>query len=305
MRLGIIVNPLHARTHRAHHRLVTLLDRVHVRYRTVSTSAVRPGAEQARELADWGAEAVVVLGGDGTLRAAAPALAIADLPTLIIPTGTANVFSRALGVPTARAGLALCEEYLLGAAPTTGVPISLAEGIDAGGAHRHEHFLSLAGIGGDAHAVAGHRRDWGLLGYARGALGALFAPEMDARIDGEALRVWSVMGAKAARPAGPIPVFPGAEVTGEDLEFLAVVLAADSPVSRVGAWAGIGTACVRGHPERDEDMRYWTARSARISVAEPAPVHLDGDHLGEFSSLRMSTGDLLLDVVVPAAHATD
>ncbi|GAA0034983.1 diacylglycerol/lipid kinase family protein [Brevibacterium metallidurans] len=299
MRLGIIVNPLHARTHRAHHRLVTLLDAVHVRYRTVSTTATRTGARQAADLVEWGAKAVVVLGGDGTLRAAAPVLAEADVPVLIIPTGTGNVFSRAIGVHTVRAGLRLCEEFVHGAAGRAAVPVCTADCTDAEGVRRHEHFLSLSGIGGDAHAVAGHRRAWGLLGYARGAIGALFAPEHTVSIDGESLRVWAVMAAKTSRPAGPIPVFPGAEVTDEDIDFLAVVLGTDSPVARLRVWAGIGTACVRGCPEADPAMRYWTAPAATVTVDEPAPVHLDGDHLGEFTAIEVSTGELLLDVVTP------
>ncbi len=170
MRIGIIVNPVHARTHRAHHRLVGLLTALDIRYRTTSTTPEAPGSRQAQDLVDWGAEAVVLLGGDGTLRSAAPILATAGSPVLVVPTGTANVFSRGFGLHTARSGLALCEDFLHGAAARAGVPVSVAEFLDASGTVRHEHFLSLAGIGGDARAVAAHDRAWGPLGYARGAL---------------------------------------------------------------------------------------------------------------------------------------
>ena len=304
MRVGIIVNPVHARTHRAHHRLAVLLTTLGIGYRSASTTQAAPGARQARELVDWGAEAVVLLGGDGTLRAAAPVLAAAGVPVLIVPTGTANVFSRGLGLHSPRAGLALCEDFLHGATTRAAVPVSVAELLDASGTVRHEHFLSLAGIGGDARAVAAHDRAWGLLGYARGAVQALFAPQLRARIDGEELEVWSVMAAKTQRPAGPIPVFPGAEAVSEDLEFLAVVLGPGTAVRRLGKWAGIGFACLRGHPERDPAMRYWTARRSRITVPQPAPVQLDGDHLGEAVAVDIDTGELLLDVIVPAGSMT-
>lgn len=300
MRIGIIVNPVHARTHRAHHRLVGLLTALDIRYRTTSTTPEAPGSRQAQDLVDWGAEAVVLLGGDGTLRSAAPVLATAGVPVLVVPTGTANVFSRGFGLHTARSGLALCEDFLHGAVSQAGVPISAAEFLDASGAVRHEHFLSLAGIGGDARAVAAHDRAWGLLGYARGALLALFAPQLTARIDGEELEVWSVMAAKTRRPAGPVPVFPGAEAVSEDLEFLAVVLGPGAAARRLGEWVGIGAACLRGHPERDPAMRYWTARRSTITVSEPAPIELDGDHLGEAVAVEIDTGELMLDVIVPA-----
>lgn len=45
------------------------------------------------------ADLVVVAGGDGTLNAAAPALAATGLPLGIIPAGTANDLARTLGIP--------------------------------------------------------------------------------------------------------------------------------------------------------------------------------------------------------------
>ncbi|MBE8146205.1 hypothetical protein IOD13_05130 [Brevibacterium casei] len=56
------------------------------------------------------------------------------------------------------------------------------------------------------------------------------------------------MAAKTRRPAGPVPVFPGAEAVSEDLEFLAVVLGPGAAARRLGEWVGIGAACLRGHP---------------------------------------------------------
>jgi diacylglycerol kinase (ATP) len=44
-------------------------------------------------------DVVVVAGGDGTVRAAAPALVETDTPLALIPLGTANDFARGLGVP--------------------------------------------------------------------------------------------------------------------------------------------------------------------------------------------------------------
>lgn len=299
MRLGVVVNPVHSRTHRAHHRLVTLLDDLGVRYRSASTTPSRPGRWQAHELVGWGAEAIVVLGGDGTLRSVAPVVAAAEVPLLVIPTGTANVFARGLGIRSPRTGLLLCEDFVHCGADRAVIPISVADLVDAAGRSHHEHFLSLAGIGGDAQAVAAHDRRWGPLGYLRGGAGALFARELRVSIDGREQRAWAVMASKTARPAGPLRVFPGAEARSESLEFLAVVLGAESTPRRVLAWARIGTACLRGHPEHDPAMRYWTGWRAEIRSAEPAPIHLDGDHLGEATALDIDTGELLLDVIVP------
>ena len=76
--IGIIVNPTHAGTSRAYSTLIAGLCESRFHYRTMVTTAVRSGRWQAEQLVDWGADAVIILGGDGTLRSAAPVLAAAE-----------------------------------------------------------------------------------------------------------------------------------------------------------------------------------------------------------------------------------
>src|SRR5699024_2767602 len=88
---GLSANPKHVATRRAYtERSEALRDRA-VAYRTMTTTAVRDGRWQAEQLVEWGAEVIVVLGGDGTIRAAAPVLAEAGIHAALVPTGTANV----------------------------------------------------------------------------------------------------------------------------------------------------------------------------------------------------------------------
>lgn len=56
-------------------------------------------AEQVGRAVRNGAEAVVVAGGDGTIRTAAKLLAGTDKPLGILPLGTRNRLARALGIP--------------------------------------------------------------------------------------------------------------------------------------------------------------------------------------------------------------
>src|SRR5699024_637477 len=88
---GISVNPKHAATRRAYTELSGARRDRAVADRTMRTTAVRDGRGQAEQLVDWGAEVIIVLGGDGTIRAAAPVLAEAGIPAALVPTGTANV----------------------------------------------------------------------------------------------------------------------------------------------------------------------------------------------------------------------
>lgn len=65
----------------------------------VHPSLPRHFAEQVMRAARNGAEAVVVAGGDGTIRTAAKLLAGTDKPLGILPLGTRNRLARALGIP--------------------------------------------------------------------------------------------------------------------------------------------------------------------------------------------------------------
>jgi len=49
--------------------------------------------------AEWGPERVAVAGGDGTIGSAADLAGRLDVPLAVIPTGTANDFARAYGLP--------------------------------------------------------------------------------------------------------------------------------------------------------------------------------------------------------------
>ena len=112
MKVGILINPKHGHTMRAYSELVEIIRRSHTRYRSATTTKQWPGVEQASKLLDWGADLIVILGGDGTLRVSAPVLASANVPVLIIPTGTANVLSKHIGIRSAGYALKLARQYL-------------------------------------------------------------------------------------------------------------------------------------------------------------------------------------------------
>ena len=69
------------------------------------TTAASPGTEQAAAAVDAEVEAVIVGGGDGTVRAVATALAGTGVPMVLLPLGTGNLLVRNLDMP-ARAELA-------------------------------------------------------------------------------------------------------------------------------------------------------------------------------------------------------
>ena len=116
----------------------------------------------ARELAAGaaarGARLVVAWGGDGTVNEVASALAFTRTPLGIVPSGSGNGLARELAV-SARAERAIVE-----ALEATPLAIDMGE---IGG----RTFVSVAGVGFDAHVAACFDRDLvgrrGFRGYAR------------------------------------------------------------------------------------------------------------------------------------------
>jgi diacylglycerol kinase (ATP) len=60
--------------------------------------------EELDEAVGWGADRVVVAGGDGSIAPVAAAAGAADAPLAVLPVGTANDFARRLGLPESLTG---------------------------------------------------------------------------------------------------------------------------------------------------------------------------------------------------------
>ncbi len=106
MDIGLIDNPNSFRGPYPVHSIQGILAAAGWRTRVYSRA---PGAATgplvARAL-DAGAELLVAAGGDGTLRDVAAALAGTRVPLGVLPGGTANVFAREMGIPSAPAAAA-------------------------------------------------------------------------------------------------------------------------------------------------------------------------------------------------------
>lgn len=327
LNVGIIVNPKHRRTTRAYSHLVRTLKSTGLMYRSISTTPVHEGAQQAAKLVEWGANVVFVLGGDGTMRSSAPVLAAAGVPVAVVPTGTANVLTRHLGIKSPAHAVEVCVQMLGTGARRPrefDVPVNEVEFLDANGQWHRSHFLSLAGVGGDARTVGEHGNAPGLLGYMYGGARALFAPLFTAKIGtgcetssdahndsaaqnslGAPTRVWAVMASKVARPAGPIPVFPTAVLDDDAFEILAVAPMSETVGGRLSEWAHIANAYLRGRPAHNPSLHYWSGLAATVRLAQPVPAHLDGDPIGECLELKVRTGELRLRVLAPTARGAE
>jgi diacylglycerol kinase family enzyme len=265
----------------------------------------------AQGAAATGTEAVIVLGGDGTLNEAANGVAGTDCALGVLPGGSTNVFARTIGMtndPIEATGELLAA---LGAGPggirTIGV-----------GNVNGRRFLFHVGIGFDAAVVAQVERRAAVkryLGHAVFAYAAVdtwarhydrrhphFAANLETR-DGRHIRVddgyfaiclksnpYTFLGER------PLDVAPG---TGLDTPLSVVVLRSLSATTMLGLTA----SALRGGAGFSRRRTVTIVRDvvrADITPYRPAPYQVDGDFLGDAEDLELRWEPDRLRLIVPA-----
>ena len=217
-----------------------------------------------------GADVVVAVGGDGTLREVLEGLPDPDVPVGVVPAGTANVLARDLALPR---GVDRAVDTIL-----RGKCIRL----DVARVGGRLCFLA-ASVGFDAMAVRElERRRRGPVSWWTwaGALARTFAryrpPRLTVEIDGTALPgQWGlVIVSNCVRYAGLLRL--AADRRLDDGLFEAHLL---RDASRFGLAAAVACGVVAGLPDGVCELR--RARRVRITSEEPVPYQVDGDRGGE------------------------
>lgn len=241
-------------------------------------------------------DAVLVVGGDGTVMEVASALAeFTDAPPIgIIAVGTANVLAGALGIPrnpsAAIRALATADVVTLDLGRISGGP-AFAIGLGVG--------LDAAMIGGASPAL---KRRIGYAAYAWSALRAgLRLERFHARIivDGTVLDVdtSSVLIANFGRVLGDRVCF-GSGIEPQDGVLDVCVY---SPVSLADA-TRVWWRMVFGGVSDDRCVRTIRGRHIRVETDVPRPIQADGELLGVTPvDVRVEPG--ALRVLVPRSLA--
>lgn len=292
----------------------------------IATQRRGHASKLARSAANDGADAVVVLGGDGTLNEAANGLAGSDTALAVLPGGSTNVFARILGLPDdpidAVAGLLEALEK------SSVAPIGLGS-VDG------RYFLFHCGIGFDAAVVAeverrGPWKRWAghpLFIYAavttwlrgvdrRRAPLTVRYPDGDSTstssdtadddrasdsgdpANGDADRgfVTMILNANPYTFLGdrPLDLVPEASLDTP----LAAVTVTDLSLRRLLPLVGraLGSGDVRDSP----GVRVRTdLRWATVEADPPVPYQIDGDHLGSGHRFDIRWTPEALNLVVP------
>ncbi len=247
--------------------------------RVARTTMAETGEAQARRALAAGDAAVVAIGGDGTVRAVATALAGTGVPLGIVPRGTANLFARNLGLPlaaSAAVATAVAGEH-------RAVDLGTCVLHRADGRADAQRFLVVVGVGHDALAIEAaslrrkHRLGWPA--YVAAGLGRLRLPgfRVHGVLDDESAtaEAWSVLVHNAAGLPAGLRVVPGTSVDDGLLHVVTVT------PRRVQDWARIA-ASGAGLGRADGVLGTRAVRRALLAPvgAEPLPVQVDGDAEG-------------------------
>ncbi|OFI36944.1 diacylglycerol kinase [Arthrobacter sp. SW1] len=259
----------------------------------LETTEEDPGAGQAREALEAGADVVIAAGGDGTVRCVAEVLAGTGTPLGLVPLGTGNLLARNLGMDVADMEGA-AKAALLGEERKIDVVRSVRDG------GSEQVFLVMAGLGFDASIMAdtdsGLKDKVGWLAYVDAAIRNLAGKPVKARIsvDGKPVvsrRVRSVMVGNCGKIQGGVEIFPGAAVDDGLLDLLVVA------PGKLG-WLGVLAGVIGKGRSKDTSVEYFQGKTMEVSLEHADDFQLDGDHEGKGSTLTVSVdpGALLVRV---------
>ncbi len=229
---------------------------------------------------------LVVAGGDGSLGSVAASAARAEIPFAVVPTGTANDFARALGIPL---GTGEAVRLAVGGEQTRRIDI----------AHMDDRpFLNVASLGMSpvaAEHAAGLKGALGPLAYTVGALRA--GLEADAvnctvRCDGEDLfggEAWQATVACTGAFGGGSSV----DANPADGRLDVIVIEAESRARLVRHAYGLRA----GEIERQPGVHKLRCAAAEVELDGAEPFNVDGE-LVESGSCRFDVEPAAVSVVV-------
>ncbi|WP_068252195.1 diacylglycerol/lipid kinase family protein [Janibacter corallicola] len=281
----------------------------------IETTIEDPGTGQARQALEEGVDVVCPLGGDGTIRAVAVALAHTHTPMGLLPRGTGNLLARNLDIPFGADLVAALKVAYNGRNKPIDVawleldPVEETETEDAGQAERpvegpsvdRHPFLVMAGMGFDAEIMSGTSEDFkakvGWISYFVTGARKLFIKRFRVRltVDGESgspARARSVIFCNCGTLQGGIQLVPTARIDDGLLDGVVV-----APKTIIG-W---GSIAVRVLGRSTRNATELTRSSASVYTAEVEarrPVQVDGDVIGEATRVRATVDDRALIVRV-------
>lgn len=281
----------------------------------LETAEDDPGTGMARDAVAQGCDVVLAVGGDGTIRAVAEGLRGSDVAMALCPQGTGNLLARNLG-------LTLDDLPKSVDAAFNGVPravdLGVAELRRADGTEEEHDFVVMAGMGLDAQIMASTdeelKKKVGMLAYVKSGIESLrdnHRMRIAFKLDDDApqrARVHTVLIGNCGSIGGNVLLMPDAAVDDGYLDVVAArpqgpfgwLKVAWKVLIDNGILRRIKSDQQREEGDRDRHLSYQQCKRVEIRFREPEEIELDGDHMGEITSVIVTVDPGALTVQMPA-----
>ncbi|QCB92412.1 diacylglycerol/lipid kinase family protein [Cellulomonas shaoxiangyii] len=292
----------------------------------LETTVEDPGVGQTRTALEGGADVVIAVGGDGTVRAVAEALAGTGVPMGLMPLGTGNLLARNLDIPLndpiAAMAVALDGQdkpidvgWLRVTKWESQMDDDIAEAADDMPADtdqpRDHVFLVIAGLGFDAQMVADTDEDLkakvGWMAYFVSGARHLNGRRLRLRLklDDEptsTIRVRSLLIGNCGKLPGGITLLPDAVIDDGELDVAMI-----DTRGGIAGWAQLfGEVVLQGVGVRNDlpakigRIDHVRAKKVRLGAGGPEAVQVDGDVVGRATEIEARVDRQALVVRVPA-----
>ena len=259
-------------------------------------------AEQAKQLikeikafdAEGDGDSIIIAsGGDGTVGAVASALQGSDIPLGIIPRGTANAFSVALGIPTGVK--AACTNLLLGNLRRVDVALC-----------NNQPMILLAGIGFEAGMVDKASRE---LKNILGPMAYIFSGarqfvdqlpfQATMLIDGEQVQIdASAITIANAAPATSVMAQGFGEVIPDDGLLEVIIASPKDRISGLSVLSSLAWSALKSSNANHNNLACFRTKQIQLELKEVQKLVIDGEIL-DAQTVTVTVNPQALQVVAP------
>lgn len=289
-KVAVIINPVKAQAAAASSRIRTEIALASwPEPLFLETTIDDPGYSQTRRALEWGADVVLIGGGDGTVRVAAEVLKNTGVAMGLLPLGTGNLLARNLSLDVNDLD-GNVHTALFGQQRLIDTAVMELENSVTGAQSAHT-FLVIAGIGMDAEVVGDTNDDLkkslGWLAYSEAGVRHLPGrrKKVSIALDDEPAqqrKVRSVLFANCGLLPGGIDFIPGALIDDGVLDVVVM-----SPRSALG-WAAMGVKILFQHRRNLPVIDFYRSQKVVLKAAAPQETQLDGDPAGKATKVSVT-----------------
>lgn len=276
------------------------------------------GNRATRQALEAGADAVLVAGGDGTVRAVSEAMSGTGVPLTIVPSGTGNLLARNLRLPLDKPETMIRATF---SGDRIEMDIGFAVLRRADGSDEEHAFVVMGGIGLDAAMIANTnpqlKKTVGWVAYVDGAARSLPGAKpfrIVYQIGTHRLhnaKVQSVLFANCGSLPAGLELIPEASIRDGEMDL--VIFQPKGALGWIFVWRRVAwdnsflRKFRRGREilalrTKDNAVLYTKGAEIEVGATTAQPVQLDGDEFGAAVSVNARVEPGALVIAVPKGH---